>query len=634
MNTVEPSSQPLQQLLKAIDEGKVQLPNLQRDFKWTRPRIKALLETVQKNHPTGSLLFLKTPRTSDPPFGAIPFRYSAPKAEALPEYLVLDGQQRLTSCYVALFNKGSLEAGTSYYIDLLKLHGLHVNRGPGEEIDFLDAIQHSRWNASPGQFLQSKHWLSFSLLRTSDDSNRPREVLKDALRAYRNAIRETDDFGEATAYYDFVENELEGYLEGFYAYAFPVIILPETLSVAAVCKIFETINSQGLKLGAFDLAVASFIRQGEDLKSRWAAAKENESVAALDKDGTNLLQTVALLAGKPSKKAGLPQALTAKDIADNWSNAMRGMELAAKLIGDTGGGNPPSSQYLPYDGILPALATVLHRLEALKLSDLARSKARNDVIRWYFSSALGQRYNEGTDVLQSQDRDEVFNYAIGPASASPPIGMGIQPWSVSSWSNASPSGAIGKALLCVLNFEGPKDPVMVAKVGLGASSVSTQLHHIFPRAYLRDRLPEGAKSRRINSMLNQTFLSAETNRFVSKAAPSQYIGELVSQIQKASSFDKEGATKALRECLRGHLIDDDAWNALLKDDYDAFLRFRARRFAEVLQTKFFVQLRDLSESPEEEDALSLEEESDGEDDDSDTVVLSLREDDGEYKTGT
>ena len=55
-------------------------------------------------------------------------------------------------------------------------------------------------------------------------------------------------------------------MDTIFEYEFPVVILPKEMTLDAVCKVFQTINSTGLKLSAFDICVAKFMRQSIDLK--------------------------------------------------------------------------------------------------------------------------------------------------------------------------------------------------------------------------------------------------------------------------------------------------------------------------------------------------------------------------------
>lgn len=111
-----PTSEPLKFLLQMIHNREMALPDFQRDFVWDPFATEELIESIISNYPAGSLLRIKNgtqllfqPRAVE---GAPPLAQ-----EARPSYLVLDGQQRLTSLYQALHGVGEHR----YYIDLAGL---------------------------------------------------------------------------------------------------------------------------------------------------------------------------------------------------------------------------------------------------------------------------------------------------------------------------------------------------------------------------------------------------------------------------------------------------------------------------------------------------------------------------------
>lgn len=46
-------------LIQAIDNGKIQLPDFQRDWVWDDNRIKALISSILKEYPVGAAMFLE-----------------------------------------------------------------------------------------------------------------------------------------------------------------------------------------------------------------------------------------------------------------------------------------------------------------------------------------------------------------------------------------------------------------------------------------------------------------------------------------------------------------------------------------------------------------------------------------------
>jgi hypothetical protein len=85
----------LQQAAKLVLDGEWQLPHFQRPYVWTKKKQAALFTSLIEGFPTGSLLLWKRTNKKGP---SIPFDFSAPIViEGSAEFLVIDGQQRLTT---------------------------------------------------------------------------------------------------------------------------------------------------------------------------------------------------------------------------------------------------------------------------------------------------------------------------------------------------------------------------------------------------------------------------------------------------------------------------------------------------------------------------------------------------------
>ena len=85
-------------ILGAIAKGSVQLPDFQRGWVWDDYRIRSLIASITCSYPVGAVMFLE--------YGGdnVRFKYrgfTGTDHTAVPEKLVLDGQQRLTSTCTA-----------------------------------------------------------------------------------------------------------------------------------------------------------------------------------------------------------------------------------------------------------------------------------------------------------------------------------------------------------------------------------------------------------------------------------------------------------------------------------------------------------------------------------------------------
>jgi hypothetical protein len=89
-------------LVEQAHDGKICLPNFQRDFVWTREEVADLVRSILRGYFIGSLLLLRSDPVN-PPFAPVYLRGARPFGQgARPELLVLDGQQRLSSLLYAL----------------------------------------------------------------------------------------------------------------------------------------------------------------------------------------------------------------------------------------------------------------------------------------------------------------------------------------------------------------------------------------------------------------------------------------------------------------------------------------------------------------------------------------------------
>ena len=106
------------ELINEIDNGEIVLPAIQRDFVWDENRIELLFDSIFRGYPVGIVLLWETYvqiqirhfTKNHTPGGIYSFEENR-KGHRVK--LVLDGQQRLSSIYVAL--KGTFDGRALYY---------------------------------------------------------------------------------------------------------------------------------------------------------------------------------------------------------------------------------------------------------------------------------------------------------------------------------------------------------------------------------------------------------------------------------------------------------------------------------------------------------------------------------------
>jgi uncharacterized protein with ParB-like and HNH nuclease domain len=94
----------VRELIEEIDRGEVLLPEIQRAYVWKGPQVSKLIDSLYREYPSGQLLLWDTaqlPVTKG--IQGVEIQPGSPNGHPK---IVLDGQQRLTSLYKALKEKG------------------------------------------------------------------------------------------------------------------------------------------------------------------------------------------------------------------------------------------------------------------------------------------------------------------------------------------------------------------------------------------------------------------------------------------------------------------------------------------------------------------------------------------------
>ena len=545
-----------------IEKGLTRLPDFQRSYVWRENNRKSLIDSMQKGYPVGGLLLLELEPGSGSasPFGEKYFEFSQhdPAAgTAMPaKWLVLDGQQRLTSSFMAF--SMATTAKKVFFVDLKKLHE-KTGGQPRQEINFEDFLV-----LKPRPTHLQQHLFDLDLLPLPFISL-GRQGLREKLHDYVTNLQAKP---EQQNFATFINVALEGYLDNIFDYQFPCVVLPRTLDLEAVSNVFTKLNTSGVALSAFDLCVSNLFPKGENLRERWDKAKDEVAVTLLDRDGTALLQTVALLDGKPVKKSGLVKNITQTSVRAYWAESVSTFVSLKKNL-EIGGF--ASKKTLPYDTLAPALAAAT--IKAPCGTQPPEKQARQVKIeRWILQTAFSQRYTEGSDAKKQDDFPKAVEWF---KNGTTPDFLEAVPWtdSIKYFPN---TGARFNAFLAILNKREPHDFVQHGhRLGIETQAHNAQIHHIFPRAWLAANVP-GIDNKGINRALNMTFLTAESNNFISDDAPSVYLNRLFTYLKESlSELRDEEIWAKLKDLMSEHLIEAAAFQAMLDNDYEAFLTARA-----------------------------------------------------------
>ena len=568
-------------LLTSAGSGQLQLPDFQRDYVWEDAAVRSLVASVARGFPVGALLTLVTG-------GDVRFKprlvEGAPGGEA-PAHLLLDGQQRITSLFQALWSREPVRTRRAdgkvverhYYLDMQAVaDGVDMEacilsvpvdritrRDFGREV-VLD-LTDPGLEVAAGMFpldrtFEPETWWD----RWNDD--RPKED-----RPVRDRVREV--------------------IAGIKAYRMPVIRLTRETSREAVCGIFEKVNMGGVKLDAFELVTAMYAAGEYDLRAEWA--RRRDEMKALDplraavlvhKDAwrsvqpTEFLQVAAFLHTREQRAAAaaagkegraLPQvslqrpsllSLPQDSFQGRADAVTKGFAMAAGFLN---GQRIVSARDLPYLPIRTALAALFASREGRPLSAAESRK----VADWLWSVSLGEQYGSATETKIARDVTELIEWLSGGD-----VARAVSEATFYHDRLDRLTGRISaayKAMHALMMARGARDfwtgtPAEVMTV----QAVNMDVHHVFPSKWCADN---GFTDRWVDSIVNKTPLSAETNRAIGGAAPSIYLRRIE---------DRQGIEpQALDDILRTHLIEPETLRA---DDFGAFYDARRRALTELV----------------------------------------------------
>lgn len=541
MNSIFEDTNPraLKELLQQIHSREAALPDFQRDFVWEPNATQELIVSIAANYPAGSLLRI---RNSHRLFASREVQDAPALNGHSPTYLVLDGQQRLTSLYQAFYGVGEHR----YFVNVRALLD-------GSEFD--ESIFHLRHNVRRAKELEDFDTQARDLIV-------PLAVLKDGTGGFtkwsRNVARKMPTEQQRNQ----LEDDLSG-LEGDWVqsiddYAFPVVTLSDETSAEAVCTIFETLNRTGVKLSPFELLTARFWPQGVNLRQLWARAQDEYPIIAdFEIDPYYVLQIVSLASrSAPSAKRSDVLNLEKEVITNWWDRAAWGLAKGLEILRDDCGVIVPG--WLPYNTIVNPLAAVLARVSLPQGPAAAAyvSKLR----QWLWCSVFGQAYESSPTSQSAKDTTELVRWLAGGDA---PDTVRLFRFDPRLLREAGPKQrAIYRGTIALILSHGPRDFHSGEKLtGKLIIERNVDDHHIFPQAYLaRHEVPERLR----NCVLNRTLIDRQTNLRISDRPPAVYMKDILDQLQPQMFY----------ELLTSHLLPATPDSPLWRDDFEAFLDWR------------------------------------------------------------
>ena len=559
------NDRPLTDLMKAVDIGAAQLPDFQRGWVWDDGRIKALILSVIHSFPVGAAMFLEYGNESIH-FKHKPIEGSGADQNVEPDELILDGQQRLTSLYNALYSKKPVHTKTDkgkeidryYYLDIVKA----VDPSADDEDVVISIPATKQITSDFGRKIEKD-------LSTRQDEFKLKMF---PLNIILDSSEEQGWQNEYYAYYNYDPAVIQQFTELFskiimptQKYSMPVISLDKDTPKEAVCQVFENVNTGGVSLTVFELVTAIFAMDDFRLRNDWEERKERYFSSDLLNivTATDFLTALTLLS---SLKAGTTVSCKKKDVLALQLDAYKmyaddlckGFSIADRLLQEE---RVFSSRDLPYSTQLIPLATICTVL--MEDNRIYTTTVKKMVKQWYWCGVFGELYGSANETRYANDVTQVLKWIKEDGDLPKTVtDFFFNPTRLLSLQ--SRQSAAYKGIMALILKNHARDFISGAEMDFSTySNEKIDIHHIFPKDYCLGQRYDRAKW---NSIVNKTPISASSNREIGGAAPSVYLGKI----------EKKGSVlpSDLDDYVQTHWIDH---TALRNNEFQDFIIDRARK---------------------------------------------------------
>lgn len=393
---LEWSKKGLLELVRKAYNGEVMLPDFQRNFVWERNNIEELICSLLERMFIGTFLIQRVNPT-DVPFNVIPIEGGdkinsnfTPK----PEIIVLDGQQRLTSLFYALYSPDiPLKNTTNPYAFFIVLQELSVD------------------NIEDAVFSGSKQWREYKALldrnskydlaKLKEEKILPLTFLADESyfwKLWYGEFRKLFDEDKA--------QKIENYLKNIIDYQVHVLSIPLTEKPEDIAILFERINRTGIQLSIFDLLTARLYKF-INLRTEWENAFNKnywlKQIASNDIKNTKIpyyiIQGLALSEGMSIKARDIIKIDSAILNKKSWENAVEILETKIlRRLFDVSEYGIADNRWLSYPSMITICVGLFIKAKKGEIDiDIAK------INKWYWSVIFTERYSGSTETKQIKD---------------------------------------------------------------------------------------------------------------------------------------------------------------------------------------------------------------------------------------
>ncbi|MCK0179136.1 DUF262 domain-containing protein [Flavobacteriaceae bacterium S0862] len=604
-NVQKPEKIHLGKLIEEIRKGRFVIPDFQREFDWQPWDVRDLVKSIFMDYYIGTLLLWEGNKENYRKLGCASLY--AFNSESDPEYIVLDGQQRLSALHYAFFqpdiNFRNRKNPIYFFIRLKEL----LDENYEEAFFYYSRTKYYDELVSDVNKQYENHIFPLGVMQQGSWG------IDDWIKGYR------DYWNDQAESEDIIEKKAE--LEALAAAAIEIrhifsdllnnyqisyISLAKELPLNKVCDIFTHINSKGKPLDTFDLL--NSITRKEDIYLKDMYREASKSIDDLSYPGfemkTQILMVMSILKQnycspkylyylvpgekkKVKNKEGQNEEVVLinsnTEFIDLWNTAVDAIDKSLNSLKNQREFGAITAKFLPYPSIIPCLSAIKH---FVKNSDLKNKvDIHSKIKKWYWASIFLNRYSSSVESTSTKDFMDLKKWFNNDDLELDAVSEFIGTYKNIDLHKETRNGsAIYKAIfnLFILNEARDWETFELPEYD------NLDDHHIVPKSWGK----EMGLGQDINTILNKAPLSGDTNRKVIRdSLPNVYIKNMF------TNNDEEKVYKV----LKSHLISKKAVEILLRENFsvDDYKEFIAERKNTIINAIYNMVINETVELPED-----------------------------------
>lgn len=567
------------QLISYIETGSIAVPDLQREYVWKPSDIRDLLDSMYKGYPIGYLLLWESQGKEDDS------RYiGVEEKSSRHNYLIIDGQQRLTSLYAIMTGKEikvkgnkKIKIAFNPLTEKFDVQNASIERNPEWIADISDLYLASSMYSFIGNYIDR---VNDSRIKKNESELLPEEKEK---------IEHTIN--------DLIN--LRGYHIG-------TLTINRDVDEEKVADIFTRVNSGGVKLTENDFILTLISVNDPDLrddieefceKNKHAVIKLMNlepkhivriAMAYIFKRGRlkyayQVLRGIELKRGsnkieneeaKKTSFANLREGLENVLNIENWNQFEKAI-ISAGYLNET---NITSTNALIASYILYLIGKYDFRV--------SNNLLRNLIARWFYIMVLRGTYTNSFETTVQEQLNELIELDKNENKFKEYINRKLRllstddyfeqilPEEMSTSSTNSPAWNAYLAALSVMDVKALFSDLKVSLLfsgNLDGTKKSVERHHLFPKEYLHSIGITDDKE--TNQIANYAYIEWPDNIDISDDPPTVYFPKMVSLFVPENRIEELEKIHAL----------PDKWYEL---DYKDFLNQRRKLMSIVIKNGY------------------------------------------------